>query len=107
MGDLTRTRTVLAHAGPTPLGTGETFATDATDDPEARRTMIVLDPDVWVEMGCPMVVTVTTEPGDLLNAGLPADYVPRAMRDCGWSDAEVAAALSAAAAVERESIGGT
>lgn len=75
MGDCDRTRSVLHHVGPTPLGTGETFSTDTTDDPEARRSLVVIDPDVWTDLGTPSVVTVTVEPGDLLNE-LPEGYEP-------------------------------
>lgn len=69
---VTRTRTTLAHTGSTPAGTGEMYEGTAAEN---RRTMLVIDPDVWVELGVPDTVTLTIEPGDLLN-DLPDTYEP-------------------------------
>jgi hypothetical protein len=46
------------------------FAVDGVSlggDEDARLTAVELDPDVWVDMGRPGTLTVTIEPGDLLN----------------------------------------
>lgn len=34
-----------------------------------------MDNDLWVEMGRPDVITLTVQPGDLLNAETPADFI--------------------------------
>lgn len=37
-----------------------------------RRHMLTLDGNVWNDMGRPETITVTIEPGDKLNEGVPS-----------------------------------
>lgn len=72
-----RTRTILNHHPSTSTGSQIGFRpADITDyyeageDPDPQRhTTVLLDEEVWQDMDRPEVITVTIEPGDLLNAG--------------------------------------
>lgn len=60
---LTKTRTVLHRDdGDTPL-----FTPPATDGEDNRAHQLYLDPEVWVAMGRPDIITMSVEPGDLIN----------------------------------------
>lgn len=48
--------------GPSPY-----FGPDEKDDENFRGHYLTIDPEVWVDLGKPDVLTVTIEPGDLLN----------------------------------------
>lgn len=102
---LLRHRAVLAHVGPTPMGTGVAFDAPPTADEHARRTMVIIDGDTWVEMDCAGVLTVTVEPGDML-AQLPANYSPD-LGPASTADllAEVERRLHAADRQEAEVVG--
>lgn len=66
MPNLIRTQTVLVWAE----SETETamFVTEPAGGSE-RRTTLFLDPDVYEDMGSPARITVTVEPGYLLNVG--------------------------------------
>lgn len=69
MRDLTKTRTVLRRNNGWPEGSGKAVFTAEPEDHEgARGTRVVLDDDLYVDMSRPATITVTIEPGDLLNA---------------------------------------
>lgn len=38
------------------------------DEPEDVPSQLRIDRNTWIDMGKPKVVTVTVEPGDLMNA---------------------------------------
>lgn len=76
MSDLTKTRTVLRHNGFIARHTedverGPVF--DSADVDGGRLTVITLDQSVWDDMGQPAEITVTIEPGDLLNPGVVSE----------------------------------
>jgi len=58
-------QSVLMHRGVTSSAYTEHFQEDFTDPSHPRN--IVLSRVEWAEMGNPEVITVTIEPGDLLN----------------------------------------
>jgi hypothetical protein len=60
MKSVMKTRTVLDRAPGT-----ATFLQD--EDLLGRKHVVSLDHDVWEDMGKPETITVTIEPGDLLN----------------------------------------
>lgn len=69
MGNLTRTRSVMQRLAPP----GEiadfaqvTFVATDDENPENARS-VAFPVSVWEDMGSPDVVTLTVEPGDLLN----------------------------------------
>lgn len=70
---LARQRSVFVHDGPT--GTDDrslvSFASLVSDDDPTIYRYLDIAPDVWEGMGRPESVTVTVEPGDLLNAEEP------------------------------------
>lgn len=68
----TRHRTVMRYELDAPTST--VFAT-VTDDEGDHSELLHLDPAMHAEMGHPRHVTVTVEPGDLLNE-LPEHYEP-------------------------------
>lgn len=37
------------------------------EEPDERDCQVTLDREVWDDMGSPVVITVTVEPGDQLN----------------------------------------
>lgn len=60
---LTKTVTVLEHRS---YGV---YATPMEDEVDSDRFHLLrLDADVWNDMGKPVVITVTIQPGDHLNA---------------------------------------
>lgn len=61
MNTLTRTRSIL-HRGNT--HDGRVFF---AHDEEPYSKLISIDVDLWEDLGRPDVITVTVEPGDLLN----------------------------------------
>lgn len=64
MADVTRHRsvaTVLLDQGDRVMLTRE------PDEPGEQPTRVQLDKQLWKDMGEPSVVTITVEPGDLLN----------------------------------------
>lgn len=64
--NLTKTRTILTHKGDDD-DLYARFLSDTEDgDP---RHVLYMERDLWHEMGTPATVTVTVEPGDLLNEG--------------------------------------
>jgi hypothetical protein len=71
---LIRTRAVLTLEP----DAGQPLFSDQDDD--GRWTTIVLDDFVWRDMGEPETITVTVEPGDLLNVEepVPAPFGSRA-----------------------------
>lgn len=69
-----RHRTVATHAGMD--GTDPVVVLFATErDDQDERDTLGLSPGSWALMGQPQTVTVTVEPGDMLNE-LPHDYEP-------------------------------
>lgn len=68
MTDLTRTRTVLPLASDLQDSEGAAYF-QATPDEEPSPCRVRVHPDVWEDMGRPTEITVTIEPGDLLNDG--------------------------------------
>ena len=64
MGSLVATRSVMTLAG----RAGDLVRFEAYDEESGflRRRVALMAFD-WMDMGCPQVVTVTVEPGDLLN----------------------------------------
>lgn len=66
---LTKTTTILHRDGDT-----KTFRQPLEDEPERRGHVLELDPQVDEEMGHPDLITVTIEPGDLLNP-IDAEWV--------------------------------
>lgn len=65
MTDLTKTRTVLVADGRESLP--PRFVQEQEPGTNARLTEVALDTNVWRDMGSPTEITVTVEPGDLLN----------------------------------------
>lgn len=59
---ITRTRRLLSHAT-----TGDTGVWFKSDEEGGVRTQLRLDHDTWEHMRHPQRITVTIEPGDLLN----------------------------------------
>lgn len=74
---VTRHRTVLHHSEPE--ASGELlvafFVAPPDDDGELPTTSLVLEMGQFIDMGQPEQVTLTVEPGDLLNE-LPEHYEP-------------------------------
>lgn len=66
MPDLIKTRVVLPLASDLNADSDPWFQ-PTPDDQDARLTGVRLDGDVWRDMGQPTQITVTIEPGDLLN----------------------------------------
>ncbi len=62
---LEKTRTVLNNTNSTP-DTGPRFCY-MDDEGVGRVYVLYMDLDVWDDMGKPDTITVTIEPGDLLN----------------------------------------
>lgn len=46
---------------------GEDMPRTFANSDNERQTALMLDPDVWREMGSPDQITLTIEPGDRLN----------------------------------------
>lgn len=69
---LTKTRQILKLASTARRATepespfAHTFLTDADEGERVRTGLSITDED-WRELGCPNIITVTIEPGDLLN----------------------------------------
>lgn len=70
MTSLTKTRTVLEFVG-IDEEEGPTFTQLPDEGEEFRSHIVSLDPEVYEDMGRPEVITVTIEPGDLLNPEAP------------------------------------
>lgn len=73
---LSKTRTLLefAHVEGDDESAHPIFVA-SDDDPgetSVRRTEVRMDREVWQDMGEPHEITVTIEPGDLLNVAEPA-----------------------------------
>lgn len=62
MATLTKTRTVLHRVEGT-----FSYRPAADAGETVRDQLVILDSEVWSEMGQPQTITVTVEPGDLLN----------------------------------------
>jgi hypothetical protein len=61
---ITRSRRILDYAGQSEYGVAF-HAPDVDGGPD--RTQLRIDPQTWTDMREPRQVTVTIEPGDLLN----------------------------------------
>lgn len=65
---LTKTQSVLYWQASDANGDFLIFA--HTEEPHDK--VVQLHPETWVEMGRPDVITVSIQPGDLLNEEVPA-----------------------------------
>ena len=54
----------------------EVFTSEG-DDRLVPQVSLLLDPDEWEALGSPDHLTVTIDPGDLLNPGVRVDHLPR------------------------------
>lgn len=63
---LTSTRSILHLDGPAVGMEGVRFAR-IVDEPDEPQRHVSIDADLWDELGKPETITVTIEPGDLLN----------------------------------------
>lgn len=66
---MTKTRSVLPHAGHSEDDGMEVFMCPPEPDPadQGRERVVKLANADWVDLGSPDTITVTVEPGDLLN----------------------------------------
>lgn len=92
MPNLTKTRTVLQHNGTVARHTadverGPVF--DSADEDGGRLTVLTLDQSVWEDMGSPHEITVTIEPGDLLNVETDDEVDARAVSEGSDADAGI------------------
>lgn len=67
-----RTRSILKYrdmtAGASMLEPSYVTFEREKDEPEESGRWITIDVNSWIDMGSPDTITVTVEPGDLLNA---------------------------------------
>lgn len=61
---MTQHRTLMEISDDQPFEESVVFVNDEDQDAEEQFHM---DSDLWDEMGCPEIITVTINPGDLLN----------------------------------------
>jgi len=74
MPDLTKTRTVLPLASDRDTNEKVVIYQTVAEETDERLWTLHVDADVFDDMGCPEFVTLTLEPGDLLNTEVVDTY---------------------------------
>lgn len=64
---LIKTRTILRYFADRDDGCPMFTAAESNEGEAVRNHGLILDLDVWDDIGRPTIITVTIEPGDLLN----------------------------------------
>lgn len=72
---MTKTQKVLILSGRNLTGTHVDFTQREEDPPHPLLTAVFIKNDDWQEMGRPETITVTIEPGDLLNPSTVAEAI--------------------------------